>query len=619
MCGIAGFSLREAADRTALAAMTATLAHRGPDGEGFFTDTGVGLGHRRLSILDIDGGAQPMANETGSVTVVYNGEIYNFRELRDELRAKGHVFRTNSDTEVLVHLYEEEGERFAARLNGIFAFALYDRDRKTLLLARDPVGVKPLYYADVPGGLLFASELKALRGHPAFPAELDMEALAAYLTCEYVPAPLSIYRRARKLLPGHLLAMGPEGARLERYWDWDIPASPGFTREEAAGRVHAEVLRSVRGQLVSDVPLGVFLSGGVDSSIVAACMTEAGGTVESFSIGFEDPSFDESACARAAAEHLGCDHHEHAFSEKELLDEVPRVLGMLDEPFADPSVFPTALLSRFARGRVTVALGGDGGDELFAGYPTYWVHRRYGLYRAMPGFMRRAGLGLADRVLPVSHANLTLPYKLRKFRDGAEYDMPLRHHLWLGAWTPRRLARLMPGAPAPAEPPGAWIPPAPSSDRVTRAQWLDVHTYLLEDILAKVDRASMMASLEARVPLLDPGIVRMAFAMPWSWKLDGRSGKAVFRDAFAGAFPAGHFDRPKKGFGIPIARWLTGPLKPFAEDLLSDDVLGSLSFMDPAEPRRMWREHLAMKADHRKPLWSLLCFLDWWRRSGAHV
>ncbi len=614
MCGIAGFSLRGAADRTALAAMTATLAHRGPDGEGFFVAAGVGLGHRRLSILDIEGGAQPMTNETGSVTVVYNGEIYNYLELRSELQARGHVFKTRSDTEVLVHLYEEEGEAFPARLNGIFAFALYDRERRVLLLARDPVGVKPLYYADVPGGVLFASELKALRAHPAFPGELDLDALKAYLTCEYVPAPLSIYRRARKLLPGHLLTIGPEGAKLKRYWSWDIPESPDFSKEAAAERLRAEVQRSVEGQLISDVPLGVFLSGGVDSSIVAACMTAAGGSVESFSIGFEDPSFDESAYARAAAEHLGCNHHEHAFSERELLDEVPRVLGMLDEPFADPSVFPTALLSRFARERVTVALGGDGGDELFAGYPTYWVHRRYGLYRTMPGFLRRAGLGLADRILPVSHANLTLPFKLRKFRDGAEHAMPLRQHLWLGAWTPERLARLMPGHASPADMPGAWIPPAPSSDPVTDAQWLDFHTYLLEDILAKVDRASMMASLEARVPLLDPGVVRMAFSMPWSWKLDGRAGKAVFREAFARDFPTGHFDRPKKGFGIPIARWLTGPLKPFAEELLSDGVLGALSFMDPAEPRRMWREHLAMKADHRKPLWSLLCFLDWWRR-----
>ncbi len=618
MCGIAGFALNRPADREALAAMTRSLVHRGPDGEGFFVEDGVGLGHRRLAILDLSGGAQPMANESGSVVVVFNGEIYNFQALRAELEAKGHRFATRSDTEVLVHLYEEEGEDFLPRLNGIFAFALYDRERRSLLLARDPLGVKPLYYAEVPGGLLFGSELKALRAHPDFPTDLDLGALKAYLTCEYVPAPLSIYRSARKLLPGHALLAGPGGTRLRPYWRWAIPKAPGPSADEAEERLQYEVQRSVKGQLISDVPLGVFLSGGVDSSIVAACMVEAGGRVESFSIGFEDPSFDESAYARTAARHLGCVHHEHLFSEGELLAEVPRVLGLLDEPFADPSIFPTALLSRFARQRVTVALGGDGGDELFAGYPTYWVHHSFGLYRSAPGWARRAGLAAADRLLPVSHANLTLSYKLRKFRDGAEYPMPLRHHLWLGSWTPERLARLIPdGEAAPL--PEQWIPPAPKGDPVTSAQWLDLHTYLQEDILAKVDRASMMASLEARVPLLDPEVVRLAFAMPHNWKLHGRAGKAVFKEAFAGRFPKGFLDRPKKGFGIPIARWLTGPLRPMAEELLSDEVLGRVPFLEPAEPRRLWREHLARKADHRKPLWTLLCFLDWWRRENERI
>lgn len=615
MCGIAGFNLPTPTAPGILAAMTRSLVHRGPDGEGFYSSGGVGLGHRRLSILDIEGGRQPMENEDGSVHVVYNGEIYNYKVLRRKLEERGHRFRSRSDTEVLVHLYEEEGENLCSGLNGIFAFALYDEKRRKLLLARDPVGVKPLYYSLVDGGVIFASELKALILHPAFSREIDEEALSAYLTCEYVPAPLTIYRRARKLLPGHLLVMDGKGSpEVTRYWEWTrietLPSKP----DEASDLVREAVSRSVGSQLVSDVPLGVFLSGGVDSSIVASCMAAAGGDVESFSIGFEDPSFDESAYARAAAEHLGCNHHAHLFSERELLDEVPAVLSMMDEPFADPSIFPTALLSRFTRKEVTVALGGDGGDELFAGYPTYWVHRRFSLYKAFPKWVRTGTLKLADGVLPVSHANLTLPYKLRKFMDGAEYEMPLRHHLWMGAWTPADIERLMPGHRPNLDALEKWIPAPPAGDPVTEAQWLDFHTYLVEDILAKVDRASMMTSLEARVPLLDVNVVRLAFSIPWRWKLKGTSGKRVFKEAFANDFPAGHFDRPKKGFGIPLSRWLTGPLKPFAEELLSDDILGSCPFFRADEPRRMWKEHLAMKADHRKPLWSLLCFLEWWKR-----
>lgn len=372
----------------------------------------------------------------------------------------------------------------------------------------------------------------------------------------------------------------------------------------------------MKDQLVSDVPLGVFLSGGVDSSIVAACMKAAGGAVESFSIGFEDPTFDESRFAKIAALHLGCNHHEHVFGESELLAQVPDVLARLDEPLADPSVFPTALLSRFARGFVTVALGGDGGDELFGGYPTYWVHARYRWYKALPKWARVPALALLDRALPVSHANLTFPYKLRKFRDGAEEEMPLRHHSWLGAFSPRLLAELLPGAASLPRAPWEWIVDAPRHDPQSEAQWLDLHTYLLEDILAKVDRASMLTSLEARVPLLDPEVVRLAFSLPPALKVRGTSGKLALKEAFAKDLPEGFLDRPKKGFGIPVARWLCGPLKPMADELLSEGVMGQVPFLDKSLPRRLWKEHLDRKADHRKPLWTLLCFLDWWQRHG---
>jgi asparagine synthase (glutamine-hydrolysing) len=615
MCGIAGFLLKSPADEQALRAMTETLAHRGPDGEGFFAEGGAGLGHRRLAVLDLSTGAQPLFNEDRTVVVVYNGEIYNYRTLREELRARGHRFATATDTEVLVHGYEEWGEDFAARLEGIFAFALYDRPRRRLLLYRDPVGVKPLYVAAVPGGVLFASEPRALRRHPLCPTGLDLRAVGLFLALEYLPGPATFTPGIGKLRPGHLLRCQEGGVEERPYWRWLPLPAPPKNFGEAVEAVRAEVLRAVKDQTVADVPLGVFLSGGVDSSVVTAALCAAGGRVESFSIAFEDPSFDESAHARRAAAHLGTAHHEHLFSERELLDEVPRLLGHLDEPFADPSVFPTALLSRFTRGRVTVALGGDGGDELFAGYPTYWVHRAYPLYRALPGPLRRGGLSWLDRLLPVSHANLTLPYRIRKFRDGAERPMPSRHLHWMGAWTPEGLRRLFREDPGPLPYPEP--PPAPAEDPATAAQWLDFHTYLAEDILYKVDRASMAFSLEARVPLLDPAVVRLAFSLPPSWKLSGAKGKRVLKAAFARDLPPGHLDRPKKGFGIPLARWLCGPLRPLAEELLSDAVLGRVPFLDPREPRRLWREHLEKRADHRKPLWALLCFLDGWRRNPS--
>lgn len=617
MCGIAGFLLSGRPPEGALEAMTRALTHRGPDGEGFFLEGGAGLGHRRLSIIDLEGGAQPMGNEDGAVQVVFNGEIYNFRELAAGLAARGHRLATHSDTEVLCHLYEEEGEAFLPRLEGIFAFALYDRRRGRLLLARDPVGVKPLYYAPVPGGLLFGSELKALLAWPGFDRAHDPGALALFLTCEYLPAPLTAFRAARKLPPGHLLLCDGAGTTVQRYWHWCPESAPPGGARGAAERARELVERAVRSQLVSDVPLGVFLSGGVDSTCVAAAMTGAGAQARSFAIGFDDPAFDEAPFAREAAAALGSRHADRGFTEAELLAEVPRLLDHLDEPLADPSIFPTALLARFARGEVTVALGGDGGDELFAGYPTYWVHRDYRRYAAVPGPLRRGALALTDALLPVTQSGLTFAYKLRKFRDGAERPMPWRHLAWMGAWRPEAAGALLEGAGGALEEALAWVPEPPSDDPVTAAQWLDFHTYLPEDILAKVDRATMLASLEARVPLLDPALVSFAFGLPPGLRLKGRRGKLPLREAFGPRLPQGFFERPKRGFGIPLSRWLCGPLRPFAEELLSPEAARAVPFLDPAPARRLFAEHLAGRADHRKPLWAHLCLAHWARRWGV--
>ncbi|HQO20939.1 MAG TPA: asparagine synthase (glutamine-hydrolyzing), partial [Acidobacteriota bacterium] len=588
--------------------MTRRLVHRGPDGEGIFTEGGVGMGHRRLSIIDLKTGDQPMFSEDESVVVVFNGEIYNFRELRKDLESGGHRFTTSSDTEVLVHLYEEHGELFARKLNGIFAFALYDRKKKIMVLGRDPLGVKPLYYAECTDGLLFGSEPKALLKHRGFRPGPDLGAAAVYLQMEYYPAPLTPFREMKKLLSGHvLIAKSPQDKETIRYHLWKFDDLSGASQDEIAGMIRKKVTESVSSQLISDVPLGVFLSGGVDSACVAAAMKASGAEVRSFSIGFEDRDFDESRHAGKAGLHLGTDHSERIFSERELLDRFDPVLSAMDEPLADPSVFPTAILSGFARQKVTVALGGDGGDELFCGYPTYAVHKYFRLFEVTPPFIRGPILKAADALLPVTDGNLTFPYKLRKFMDGAEKPMPERHFAWMGAFNREALARLMPDI-GPDFSDLAWIPPSPRSDRVTAAEWLDLHTYLMEDVLQKVDRMSMMSSLEVRVPLLDPSIVRLAFSIPPRAKMPGTRFKHLLKKAFARDLPAGYFSRPKKGFAIPISRWLRGPLKDRVRDAFSS---GMPSFMDGSFAESLLAEHLSGRRDNRKQIWSLFVFLNW--------
>ena len=608
MCGIAGCYLNDKVDREDLLLMTRQLAHRGPDGEGVFTEGGAGLGHRRLSIIDLKTGDQPMFSEDESVVVVFNGEIYNFRELRKDLEGEGHRFATSSDTEVLVHLYEQHGELFAGKLSGIFAFALYDRKKKVMVLGRDPLGVKPLYYAGAGDGLLFGSEPKAMLKHRGFRPEPDLDAAAVYLQMEYYPAPLTPFRGMKKLLPGNVLvARSPQDTETRRYHFWKFDDLSGASEDEIAGMIRKKITDSVSSQLVSDVPLGVFLSGGVDSACVTAAMKSSGADIRTFSIGFEDRDFDESRHAGKAALHLGTDHSERIFSEKELLDRFDPVLSAMDEPLADPSVFPTALLSGFARQKVTVALGGDGGDELFCGYPTYAVHKYFRLFQITPRFIRRPVLKAADALLPVTDGNLTFPYKLRKFMDGAEKPMPERHFAWMGAFNRENLARLMPDAGLDLSP-LSWIPQAPASDRVTAAEWLDLHTYLMEDVLQKVDRMSMISSLEVRVPLLDPSIVRLAFSIPPRSKMPGTRFKHLLKKAFASDLPAGYFNRPKKGFAIPISRWLRGPLKERVREAFSS---GMPPFMDRSFAEKLLGEHVSGRRDNRKPIWSLFVFLNW--------
>jgi asparagine synthase (glutamine-hydrolysing) len=619
MCGIAGFVNRDGipADRDVLTRMTATLAHRGPDGDGFYVDGPVGLGHRRLSIIDLEGGAQPMANEDDSVWVTYNGEIYNEPELRAGLQARGHVFRTACDTECLVHLYEEHGPDFVRHLNGMFALAIWDRRRSRLVLARDRMGQKPLFYAEIPGGgLVFGSEAKAVLTHPDVNRGLAPDGLARYLFYEYVPAPGSIWSGLRQLPRSQVLVWEEGRTSTASYWQSPVPAADAPEFEAAAEQLWTDFRAAVARHRRSDVPLGVFLSGGIDSSCITAALTEleSAHRVRTFAIGFDDPSFDESAPARAVADHLGTDHHEHIFAASDVLDLLPEIATWLDEPLGDASLLPTHLLSRFARTEVTVALGGDGGDELLAGYPTFAAERAGGVYRRLPRPARQLAEVAVNR-LPVRHGNLSFDFKLKQFLRGASEAAPLAHQRWMSSFSGDEIRALL------VEPPAVDVEVehlqraqglARGADRLSRSLALYQDTYLPGDVLSKVDRASMACGLEVRAPLLDADLVDLLQRLPSHFKLVRGQTKRILKQSAAGRLPSSILRRPKRGFCVPVARWLRGPLGPLLDDLLGPDRLSRQGLFRPVEVARRIREHREGVRDHRKPLWTLLMFQLWY-------
>jgi len=618
MCGIAGFVNSEGfpADRSTIARMTATLRHRGPDGDGFHCQGPVALGHRRLSIVDVAAGDQPMANEDESIWVTYNGEIYNEFTLRDRLLKLGHQYRTHCDTESIVHLYEERGLDFARDLNGMFALALWDQPRNRLVLARDRMGQKPLYYAITDRrGLVFGSEAKAVLAHPDVARQIDPAGLARYLFHEYLPGAHSIWSGLQKLLPGHILVWDQGQATIRRYWEPPAPTDPPEPFDQAAGIFWERFRSSVARHCRADVPLGVFLSGGIDSSAVAAAVREwePSRPIQTFSIGFDDPSFDESGHARTVAAYLGTEHHEQIFSAQGVFDLLPEVAGWLDEPFGDASVLPTHLLSRFARTEVTVALGGDGADELMAGYPTFGAERASRIFGRLPGLaqslIRR---GVAQ--IPVDHRNLSFDFKLKQFLRGAGEPMALAHQRWLGSFAGGEIAALLVAGPpidVEAEHLARMIPFRGSRDPLRSSLDQYQTTYLPDDILFKVDRASMACGLEVRAPFLDAELVDWLATLPPSYQRHQGISKRLLKRAAVGHLPASILGRPKKGFGIPVARWLRGPLAPLLHSLLEPGRLGRQGLFRPTEVSKIVREHLAGTRDHRKPLWTLLMFQLW--------
>ncbi len=620
MCGICGVAGGEPArGRELVQRMCGSMAHRGPDDEGVVQAAGVTLGMRRLSIIDLAGGHQPMRNEDSMVWVVHNGEIFNHLELREQLSAAGHMFLTQSDAEVLVHGYEQWGEQMVERLNGQFAFAVLDQRARDVFLARDRMGIKPLHYAIDGERLVFASELKALLQDPALRRGVDPIALDEYLAYEFVPSPRSIVRGISKLRPGHTLtwSVAERRPQLRRYWAPQLNID-GSRHErdldEECDELRAVLRESVRKELISDVPLGVFLSGGIDSSAVTAMMTQLGGDVKSFSVGFAERSFDEAGYAREVARHLGTDHHELTLEPRMLLDLVPRLPVLLDEPLGDASIIPTYLLSAFTRQHVKVALGGDGGDELFAGYPTLQAHRLAGYYQRAPGVVRRGLVEPVVRRLPVSHGNLSFDYRAKRFVSGAAHPVAERHQRWMGSFTSEeRAAVLSPGlrgslAALNGDPP---VDDYSALDPLNQVLMLDMRMYLENDILVKLDRASMMASLEGRVPLLNNDFVAYATGLPLNLKLRGLRSKFLLKRALRGILPERILNRPKKGFGIPVAEWFRGPLKEQMLAVLSPERIASEGFFDAGAVGGLVGEHLAGRRDNRKQLWTLFAFEMW--------
>ena len=621
MCGIVGIVDvvgARAIDRDVVSRLNEVQHHRGPDEVGLHVEPGVGLGHRRLSIIDLSTGQQPLFNEDGSVVVVYNGEIYNYRELIRELSALGHVFRTKSDTEAIVHAWEQWGEDCVTRFRGMFAFALWDRGRETLFLARDRLGVKPLHYALLPGNLLiFGSELKALAAHPAFRRELDPFAIEEYFALGYIPEPRTIYVGAHKLAPGHTLTVrrGRPLPGQREYWDVRFTLDNPITERDAQAELIERLRESVRLRMIAEVPLGAFLSGGVDSSAVVAMMAGVSAEpVNTCSISFSDPAYDESRYARLVADRYHTRHFVDAV-ESDDFDLIDILAQAYDEPYADSSAIPTYRVCQLARARVTVALSGDGGDENFAGYRRYRLHAMEERLRgAMPISVRRPTFGLLGRMYPKAdwaprmfRAKSTFQALARTSVDAYFHSVSIlrddmRHQLYSNAF----MARL--SGYSAAEVFRHHAGRAETDDPFALVQYLDLKTYLVGDINTKVDRASMAHSLEVREPLMDHVLVEWLASLPSSLKVRGQEGKYLLKQSMNSYLPQEIMYRPKMGFAVPLARWFRGPLR----ERLTESILGSrlaaTGVFNPRYLKQLVDAHLSGVRDHSSPLWSLLMF-----------
>jgi asparagine synthase (glutamine-hydrolysing) len=627
MCGICGVVSASAEDPVRadlVVEMCRRIAHRGPDDEGVYAGPGIGLGNRRLSIIDVEGGHQPLSNEDGRIWVVHNGEIYNFPEIRERLIGAGHVFRTRTDTETIVHAYEEWGLDFIEEFRGMFAFALWDDQEKRCLLVRDRVGIKPLYYTLLEDQtLVFGSELKTILAYPSVRREVDPVALDLYLSLEYIPAPHSIFKNIFKLPAGHFLSFYRGRIDLRKYWDIE----PDPEKDEAVRRrpldslmdeLYARLKESVRLRLISDVPLGAFLSGGIDSSTVVGLMRELGASpLRTFSIGFADASYNELEHARRIAHRFETAHEEFIL-EPRALDLTEKLIRHLDEPFGDFSIFPTYLVSKMARDRVKVILSGDGGDEIFAGYEHYQAQKLSRL-PAVPLAAAAAGL-ITKRMMP-SEKKKGAWNKLRRFLLAFENEKELRHLRWMMFLSEKDKADLYTDglksqlggllSPRCRQPFAEIFGRLNGFGRLTGELYLDLKTYLVDDIMVKVDRMSMATSLEAREPLLDHKLVEFAFRLPGKLKLHGLTTKWIFKKTVERLLPRENIYRTKEGFSIPIKHWLRVELRSLMEDALSESRIRQAGFFNYPPIRRMMEAHLKGRENYSHQLWALLVFEMW--------
>lgn len=614
MCGIAGFvhSGLNAEDACALLhGMTDIIRHRGPDDDGSWLGDDAGLGMRRLSIIDVQGGKQPITNEDGSVVVVFNGEIYNYQQLRRELEATGHQFATNSDTETIVHAYEEDGLDFVRRLHGMFAIALWDRRRRRLVLTRDRFGKKPVHYAFDGRRLIFGSEIKSLLLAPGLRRELDPIGISQYFTYGYIPAPRTAFAGIQKLPAGHTLSFEDDRIHLHQYWQLDFTPRCTDDDETAAQRVRELLQEAVRMRLISEVPLGAFLSGGIDSSTVVALMSQvATERVKTFSIGFEEQDYSEVEYARLVARRYDTDHHELVV-RLDLLDALPRLVWDFDEPFADASMVPTYYVSKLARDHVTVALSGDGGDELFGGYNSYLrgmqevrLSQRVGPLRALGPL---AGALLPDGMRGKNRLrNLGLPPEAR-FTEAASV---------LPTWLRQRMLRpdfVFQGESDPRRAQLDRFAEVPTLDHFTRMQRVDVETYLPYDILVKVDKASMLTSLETRAPLLDHVLAEYVASLPHDVRNRGGQPKYLLKRAVRDLLPQENLSRSKMGFGLPVEHWLRADLRELTYDLLHSQPAQSRGVVDTQQVERLLADHQRRLRNHTQPIWTWLCFELWCR------
>jgi asparagine synthase (glutamine-hydrolysing) len=609
MCGITGFYGFE--DKELLKRMTSALTYRGPDDFGYYSDKLCSLGHRRLSIIDLSKkGKQPMSNEDGSIFITFNGEIYNFKDIRVELEKNGHRFRSNTDTEVIVHAFEEYGVDCLKRFNGMFAFAIWDSSKKRLFLARDRLGIKPLYYY-FDKELIFGSELKAVLASGRIRKKLDMDALNHFFAYEYVPSPYSIIKNVKKLLPGHYLVLDKGTLSVKKYWDIIFEGS-NHGKDYYLSKIPELLQDSIKKRLISDVPLGAFLSGGIDSSSIVALMSQVTDNVKTFSIGFEQESYSEADDARIVAEKFNTEHHEKILKPEELMKLLDTVVKNVDEPFGDLSIFPTYLVSKFARRHVTVVLSGDGGDELFAGYDWYLADKLHKYYRLVPG--QRVIFPRVLKRFKQTPKSKGFVNKAKRFTEGALMPSYLRHHRWMTSFDYKARENIY-SRRRELQNPFEMVRALASNVKgnLNKMQYVDIKTYLPDDILTKVDRASMYNSLEARVPFLDHNFVEFAARIPQSLKLKGVERKYILKKAMSKYLPKGILYKGKQGFTMPMKHWLRGELKGFMNEVLSERKIREIGILNPDYVNKIIKQHLSKRRDNQRHIWAMMNFHIWYK------